>query len=144
MNFYFSFIIQLFIFFLIVTSIAGLFTKNQKKPPHSKSGQGGDSVEIYPPQNIENEEVKRNAQKKSEQTNRPTRTQREKRERYQRYDRNKKSDSPLKGVVNLSSSVQKKKNRTPAVTFNKSKLKEAIIYKEILDKPLSMRDSDER
>lgn len=143
MNFYFSFIIQLFIFFLIVTSIAGLFTKNQKKTPHSKSGQGGNSVEMYPSQKVKDKEVKRNAQKKTQPTNRPTRTQREKRERYERYDRNKISESPIKGVVNLSSSVQKKKKRTPAVTFNKSKLKEAIIYKEILDKPLSMRDSDE-
>lgn len=142
MNFYFSFIIQLFIFFLIVTSVAGVFTKYQKKSRHPHDGQAGDSVEKYPSQDIEDKEFKRNAKKQEKTANRPTRTQREKRERYERYQRNKSSEPIIKDVVNLSTSVNKKKKRTGAVSFNKKKLKEAVIYKEILDKPVSMRDSD--
>lgn len=142
MNLYFSFIIQLFIFFLIVTSVAGVFTKSQKKSRHPHDGQAGDSVEKYPSHDAEDKEFKRNAKKQEKPANRPTRTQRERRERYERYQRNKSSEPIIKDVVNLSTSVQKKKKRTGAVSFNKTKLKEAVIYKEILDKPVSMRDSD--
>lgn len=143
MNLYLNFIIQLFIFFLIVTSIAGIFTKNQNKRPPGKEGLDGESVEKYPSQDVEDKEFKRNAKKQEKQASRPTRTQREKRERYERYQRNKSSEPIIKDVVNLSTSVQKKKKRTGTISFNKQDLKKAVIYKEILDKPVSMRNSEE-
>lgn len=145
MNLYFSFIIQLFIFFLIVTSVAGLFTKSQTKRPANQEGNNaGDSVEKYPSQEVEDKEFKRNAKKQepSQPTKRPTRTQRERRERYERYQRNKDSSPIIKDVVTLSSSNKKKKKHNSTINFDKKKLKEAVIYKEILDKPLSLRDSD--
>lgn len=143
MNLYLSFIIQLFIFFLIVTSIAGVFTKNQAKRPAGKKKLSPDSVEKFPSEDVEDTEFKRNAKKQDTQTTRPTRSQRERREKYQRYQRNNNSEKVMKEVVNLSTTVQKKKKGTGAVSFNKKNLKQAIIYKEILDKPLSIRESNE-
>lgn len=145
MDLYFSFIVQLFIFFLIVTSIAGLFTKSQTKRPGNREGMGaGDSVEKYPSQDVEDKEFKRNAKKQEpkEQSKRPTRVQRERRERYERYQRNKDSSPIIKEVVTLAPSNKKKKQHNNVITFDKKKLKEAVIYKEILDKPLSLRNSD--
>ncbi|MCC5896273.1 MAG: hypothetical protein JJU16_12500 [Alkalibacterium sp.] len=132
MNFLIVWIIQLFVFFLIVSSVASLFVKSTKANAKSQHERlAGDDVEAE----------KRNAPKKSKKNNRPIREQRAKREQYQRYDRKKPEQNMIQGVVTLSSSKKTKKKNT-SVTFNKQNLKQAIVYKEILDKPIALRDED--
>lgn len=53
------------------------------------------------------------------------------------HHRRQKSESVLKQVVPLT---KKKKKRASSARFSKKRMNEAVIYKEILDKPLSLRD----
>lgn len=132
MNFLIVWIIQLLVFFLIVSSLASLFVKSTKanaKNAHERLA--GDDVEA----------PKRNAPKQNKATNRPVREQRAKREQYQRYDRKKPEQNMIQGVVSLSSKEKAEKKST-SVTFNRQNLKQAIIYKEILDKPIALREDD--
>lgn len=132
MNFLIVWIVQLIVFFLIVTSIASLFMKSTKANARNAHGKlAGDEVEA----------PKRNAPKTSKKNNRPVREQRQKREQYQRYDRKNPEQNMIQGVVTLSSSKKAEKKST-SVSFNKRNLKQAIVYKEILDKPVALRDNE--
>lgn len=135
MNFLIVWIVQLLVFFVIVSSVASLFTKskaNTNTKTH-QARQAGDEVEA----------PKRNVPKKTQtkQNNRPVRAQREKREQYQRFDRTKPATNMIQEVVSLSSS-KKGENKSTSVSFNKRNLKQAFVYKEILDKPISLREDD--
>lgn len=133
MGFLIVWIVQLFIFFVIVSSVASLFSKSAKKTAQNPEARES-SDEIEAP--------KRNLPKEKRQNSRPGRAQRERRPERERYDRRKNSEPIIKDVVSLSSSKKRKKRPRSATAFDKRQLKQAIIYKEILDKPLSIRDND--
>lgn len=129
-------IIQLIIFFTVVSSIASFFSKSTKNK--TKQKKVNDPSEVEAPKR-KNKNVKRNEQP---QKNKEKRSQREK--KYTRTprarDRVRESYEPIiKDVVTIDNPYSTKEKNTSA-TFNKKKLKVAVIHKEILDKPVSMRD----
>lgn len=133
MGFLIVWIVQLFIFFVIVSSVASLFSKTAKKTAQNpEARESSDKIEAS----------KRNLPNEKRQNSRPGRVQRERRPERERYDRRKNSEPIIKDVVSLSSSKNRKKRPRSATAFDKRQLKQAIIYKEILDKPLSLREID--
>lgn len=133
MGFLIVWIVQLFIFFVIVSSVASLFLKTTKKTAQNpEARESSDKIEAS----------KRNLPNEKRQNSRPGRVQRERRPERERYDRRKNSEPIIKDVVSLSSSKNRKKRPRSATDFDKRQLKQAIIYKEILDKPLSLREID--
>ncbi|SDK67231.1 hypothetical protein [Alkalibacterium thalassium] len=133
MGFLIVWIVQLFIFFVIVSSVASLFSKTAKKTAQNpEARESSDKIEAS----------KRNLLNEKRQNSRPGRVQRERRPERERYDRRKNSEPIIKDVVSLSSSKNRKKRPRSATDFDKRQLKQAIIYKEILDKPLSLREID--
>ncbi|GAA0480347.1 hypothetical protein IRB23SM22_10240 [Alkalibacterium sp. s-m-22] len=133
MEFLIVWIVQLFIFFVIVSGLASLFSKTAKKTAQNpEARESSDKIEAS----------KRNSPNEKRQNSRSGRVQRERRPDRERYDRRKNSEPIIKDVVSLSSSKNRKKRPRSATDFDKRQLKQAIIYKEILDKPLSLREID--
>ncbi|GEK90429.1 hypothetical protein [Alkalibacterium kapii] len=132
----FGWIIQLIVFFAIVSSIAGFFSKATKNA--TKQRNVSDPSEVEAPRKT-NEKIRRNekhSREKSERLKDVSKYTRTKRAR----DRVRESYKPMiKEVVTIEDPYRAKKaDHSPA--FDKKKLKSAVIYKEILDKPVSMRD----
>ncbi|EXJ23523.1 hypothetical protein ADIAL_0960 [Alkalibacterium sp. AK22] len=134
MGYMISFIIQLFVFFLIVSSIGTLFVKA------TKSTAVEQNLDSDPAAN-DNERVSNNRDHLSDQrrNKRPDRQkQPDRRTARERYSRGH-TQKAMKEVVTLSPTKKKRKVRGQK-GLNRKNLKQAVIYKEILDKPLSMRD----
>ncbi|GEK88332.1 hypothetical protein SAMN04488100_10643 [Alkalibacterium putridalgicola] len=136
MPFVFAWIIQLLIFFAIVSSVAGFFTRLTKNASNQKRTdyQG----EVKAP--IDSAEPPRRNEKRTKQkSNRPVRE-----EKYTRTPRARdtvrETHKPMiKDVVTIKDPYRTKEKKV-STSFNRDRLKEAIVYKEILDKPVSMRD----
>lgn len=136
MPFVFVWIIQLFIFFAIVSSIATFFTKFTKNASNQKHTHDHSEVEA-PVQSTET--IRRNEKKAERRSNRPVRE-----ERYTRTprarDKVRETHKPMiKDVVTIDDPYRTKEKKV-STSFSKKRLKEAVVYKEILDKPVSMRD----
>ncbi|WP_368645148.1 hypothetical protein AB4027_09485 [Alkalibacterium putridalgicola] len=136
MPFVFVWIIQLFIFFAIVSSIATFFTKFTKNASNQRHTNDRSEVEA-PVQSTET--VRRNEKKTERISNRPVRE-----ERYTRTprarDKVRETHRPMiKDVVTIDDPYRAKEKKV-STSFSKKRLKEAIVYKEILEKPVSMRD----
>lgn len=124
-------VLQLLVFFAIVSSVAVLFMKSAKataKNPEAR--ERSDEVEA----------PRQNAEKYRKRNNRQNYNQSEKKTGEQ-YLRQEISEPLINDVVTLSS-LNKTKKQNTRITFNKQNLKKAIIYKEILDKPLALREDE--
>lgn len=134
MGYMISFIIQLFVFFLIVSSIGTLFVKAAKtaaSDQHSEPDPASNDRELVSSDQNDSSQQRRN--KRPERQKQPDR--RTARERYGRGH----TQTAMKDIVTLSSTNKRRKKST-GNNLNRKNLKQAVIYKEILDKPLSMRD----
>ena len=136
MPFVFAWIIQLFIFFAIVSSVATFFTKTVKKS--SSQSHTYDHSEVEAPAQSEMA-VRRNEKKTEKKSNRPVRE-----EKYTRTprarDKVRESHKPMIKDVATIKDPYRTKEKKVSTSFSKKRLKQAVVYKEILDKPVSMRD----
>ncbi|MER2064550.1 MAG: hypothetical protein ABS873_07840, partial [Alkalibacterium sp.] len=82
---------------------------------------------------------RRNEQKPEKKSNRPEREAKYTRTPRAR-DRIRESHKPMiKDVVTIKDPYRTKEKKV-STSFSNKRLKEAVVYKEILDKPVSMRD----
>ncbi|OJF91593.1 hypothetical protein [Alkalibacterium sp. 20] len=137
MPFVFVWLIQLFIFFAIVTSVASFLTKATKRV-NTQANRTDPSKMDAPMHEVET--TKRNEQKPAKTNNRPVREDRYTRTPRVRDTIREKNKSIIKDVVTIEDPYRAADKKVVTTLFNRKSLKQAVIYKEILDKPVSMRD----
>ena|SRR5690554_5853751 len=157
MSFMIIWILQMLVFFLFISAVVFFFSKkgsgttNQNRPNQDNRQQPVEKewapVERKQPAN---KPQTRNVQHNRNQSTHSERKEQQHRDRRQdladhraerlknrRYSRIEEKQKPvLQNVVTINNT--KKKTKSP--TFKGSHFKQGIIYKEILDKPLSLRD----
>ncbi|MFO8068731.1 MAG: hypothetical protein R6U02_01945 [Alkalibacterium sp.] len=137
MDLLFVWLIQLFIFFIIVTSVASLLTKVTKRA-NTQEKRIDPSKMDAPLREVET--TKRNEQKPATKNKRPVREDRYTRTPRARDSIRQQNKEMIKDVVTIKDPYQATENKVVSTLLSKKRLKQAIIYKEILDKPVSMRD----
>ncbi|WP_423189927.1 hypothetical protein ACO1PF_03265 [Alkalibacterium sp. f15] len=137
MPFIFVWLIQLFIFFAIVSSVASFLTKATKRVNTQANRTDPSKMEV-PIHKVET--TKRNEQKPVKTNNRPVREERYTRTPRVRDTIRQKNKPMIKDVVTIEDPYRAAEKKVISTLFNRKSLKQAVIYKEILDKPISMRD----
>lgn len=140
MPFLIVWVIQLFIFFAIVSSVASFFskaTKSAKNQAHRADPSQMDTPihQVQEPA----EKERRNEKKHVRKNNRPVREDKYTRTPRARDAMRQQNKEIIKDVVTIKDPYETKKKKV-STSFKHKRLKQAIVYKEILDKPLSMRD----
>ncbi|MDZ7834521.1 MAG: hypothetical protein U5K84_03460 [Alkalibacterium sp.] len=136
MSFILVWVIQLVAFFAIVTSVASAlsrYSKSASKP----AGRTDHSEMDAPKQQVD--KLKRNEQRPARKNNRPVREDKYTRTPRAR-DRVRETHKPMIKEVSTLKDPYRTKEKKVSTTFSRKRLKQAIVYKEILDKPMSMRD----
>ncbi|SFC26547.1 hypothetical protein SAMN04488102_104171 [Alkalibacterium subtropicum] len=136
MSFIIIWIIQLLVFFAIVSSIATIFSRITKNASRQVPRNDPSEMEV-PKQRVET--IRRNEKKPEKKSNRPERESKYTRTPRAR-DKVRESHKPLIKEVTTIEDPYRTKEKKVSPSFNRKRLKEAIVYKEILDKPVSMRD----
>ena len=136
MPFLFGWLIQLFIFFAIVSSIASFFSKATKSGRTQGNHTDPSKMDVSKPQA---KTEKRNEQKPVKKNNRPVREERYTRTPRARDTIRQQNKTIIKDIVTIKDPYRVEDKKT-STSFDRKRLKQAIIYKEILDKPVSMRD----
>jgi len=119
MSFLFDWLIQLFVFFAIVTSIASFFSKVVKSGKTSATRTDPSKMEVPIPRA---EKVKRNEQKPVKKNNRPVREERYTRTPRVRDTISQKNKQLIKDVVTIEDPYRTKEKKI-STTFSKKTFK---------------------
>lgn len=110
--------------------------QREKREPHNQRTRHS---------NQDSKEKPSKRERMQEQTAGSSRTSIESRRasnRLDRYGRSRHAEEPvLQNVVSLDKKKKKSKKKKTAVSFGNKQMVQAMIYKEVLDKPLSMRET---
>ena len=136
MPFIIVWVIQLVVFFAIVTSVASALSRYTKSASN-KAGRTDPSEMDAPKQQADT--LKRNEQRPVRKNNRPVREDKYTRTPRAR-DRIRETHKPMIKEVATIKDPYRTKEKKVSTSFGRKRLKQAVIYKEILDKPVSMRD----
>lgn len=146
MPFVIIWIVQMLIFFLFIIGIVLFLSKVVSKNNKEQSRERPIERSYQPIETRRQEDLKERLRRnQSAKSNRGGKSQPSYSERKQQENdtianrRRRREESVIGSVVKFSPFEEKKKNKT-RVPLNKKNLKQAIIYKEILDKPLSIRE----
>jgi len=135
MSFIIVWVIQLVLFFAIVSSVASALSRYTK----SASKQSGtDPSEMDVPKQ-QADTFNRNEPRPAKKNNRPVREDKYTRTPRAR-DRVRETHKPMIKEVSTIKDPYRTKEKKVSTSFSRKRLKQAIVYKEILDKPVSMRD----
>lgn len=148
MPFVIIWIVQMLVFFLFIIGIALFFTKTVKKNTKEQQRERP-AVKDYKPiqerrqeQQELKEQLSRNQSAKNNRNrnNRSVRSEKKQQENDTIANRRRRREESTIGSVVTFTSTEQEKNKKVSIPLNKKNLKQALMYKEILDKPLSLRE----